>query len=740
MAIYRGTGGFSNVTGTAEIEYVTEKSVEIQNAVAEVEQLAAEITSNTSAAQAAADTAVAASNGVQGFAAIASDKALEAQVSATNAQTNANTATTQALAASTSATNAANSANAANTSALSAATSEFNAELSATTATTKASEASTSASNAASSASSASTSANTATTAASTATTKASEASASAAAAAQSAIDAAQFDPSSYYTESEVDTLLAAKQATLVSGTNIKTVNGASILGSGNITTPTTTVNNTLTSISTTEALSAAQGKVLQDGKQATLVSGTNIKTVNGTSVLGSGNIAISAGMTNAVYDLTGNITLAANVNRNIVINSSTAEYNITLPDATQVAANGGVMFNFNNTSTNIVRVLDNSGSIVFALEKGESISIVAINVGTSKGVWKNLSGYLFNKTSKNATLIQSTPQNQVYYVATEVLSPNKFLVIYVKSSQTWCVVVSISSAGIVSIGAETNIQTSVLIYISTCQISTDKIALSYNLGSNVVRVISVSGTTPTIGTALGIGGNTFTNLCSISTDKFAGVVTQSSQQLYLATVSGTTISIQSYLTLAAAASGVFTLSSISSSSFLALYNNSVYKIAVSGNSMSILGQATKSTFFASDLIDSVVVGDTFVAIGGRQSSIENGTAAGLYFVFYDVSQNIPLNIGSIEFFDAMPASNIPYSCRISAIDNNYCIALVSSYNLNYRMYLIDVKNKNVTLIGSPGCQSVYPPLTASFLNGVGIITSEAASSTLVVTAYKGFE
>lgn len=32
------------------------------------------------------------------------------------------------------------------------------------------------------------------------------------------------------------------------------------------------------------------------DGKQATLVSATNIKTINGTSLLGSGNIAISGG------------------------------------------------------------------------------------------------------------------------------------------------------------------------------------------------------------------------------------------------------------------------------------------------------------------------------------------------------------------------------------------------------------------------------------------------------------
>lgn len=32
------------------------------------------------------------------------------------------------------------------------------------------------------------------------------------------------------------------------------------------------------------------------DSKQATLVSGTNIKTVNGNSVLGSGDIAVSGG------------------------------------------------------------------------------------------------------------------------------------------------------------------------------------------------------------------------------------------------------------------------------------------------------------------------------------------------------------------------------------------------------------------------------------------------------------
>lgn len=52
-------------------------------------------------------------------------------------------------------------------------------------------------------------------------------------------------------------------QATLVSGTNIKTVNSTSLLGSGDV------------------------------AVQPTLVSGTNIKTINNSTILGSGNIEI---------------------------------------------------------------------------------------------------------------------------------------------------------------------------------------------------------------------------------------------------------------------------------------------------------------------------------------------------------------------------------------------------------------------------------------------------------------
>ena len=105
---------------------------------------------------------------------------------------------------------------------------------------------------------------------------------------------------------SATQTALDAKQATLVSGTNIKTINSTSILGSGNISVaPATAINATAIAtgvVDNTEfeylngVTSAIQTQI--DSKQATLVSATNIKTINSTSVLGSGNIAVEPSIT----------------------------------------------------------------------------------------------------------------------------------------------------------------------------------------------------------------------------------------------------------------------------------------------------------------------------------------------------------------------------------------------------------------------------------------------------------
>jgi hypothetical protein len=121
---------------------------------------------------------------------------------------------------------------------------------------------------------------------------------------------------------SDAQTQINAKQDTLVSGTNIKTINSTSVLGSGDI------------------------------AVQSTLVSGTNIKTINSTSILGSGNISVApASGINATAIGTGSVDntefgyldgvtsaiqtqIDSKTNKLITANRQTASYTLVAGDA----------------------------------------------------------------------------------------------------------------------------------------------------------------------------------------------------------------------------------------------------------------------------------------------------------------------------------------------------------------------------------------------------------------------
>lgn len=119
---------------------------------------------------------------------------------------------------------------------------------------------------------------------------------------------------------SAIQTQISAKQDTLVSGTTIKTVNSTSLLGSGDVSVGVTSVGLTTGTTGTDVSVSGSPvtssgsitlniptasatntGKLSStdwstfNGKQAALVSGTNIKTINSNSVLGSGNLSVAA-------------------------------------------------------------------------------------------------------------------------------------------------------------------------------------------------------------------------------------------------------------------------------------------------------------------------------------------------------------------------------------------------------------------------------------------------------------
>ena len=94
--------------------------------------------------------------------------------------------------------------------------------------------------------------------------------------------------------KSYLEGLISGKQNTLVSGTNIKTINGENILGEGNIVIQGGGDLSNYYTKTETEGLIAV--------KQDILVSGTNIKTINGEDILGSGNIEIQGGGVDEKY------------------------------------------------------------------------------------------------------------------------------------------------------------------------------------------------------------------------------------------------------------------------------------------------------------------------------------------------------------------------------------------------------------------------------------------------------
>lgn len=150
-----------------------------------------------------------------------------------------------------------------------------------------------------------------------------------------------------------------AVQPTLVSGTNIKTVNSTSILGSGNIAVQASLVSGTnIKTVNSTTLLGSGDLAV-----QSTLVSGTNIKTINSNSILGSGNLSITGNPT-AVGIQAGNATTVntagVNISKAFTITGNTLAATSVLDITTRLSRISGsttladvrIYFNTSNSLT----------------------------------------------------------------------------------------------------------------------------------------------------------------------------------------------------------------------------------------------------------------------------------------------------------------------------------------------------------------------------------------------------
>jgi len=200
-------------------------------------------------------------------------------------------------------------------------------------------------------------------------------------------------------------TALNAKEPTITAGTTSQYYRGdktfqtldKSAVGLGN-------VDNTSDA---DKPVSTAQATAI-GAKQDTLVSGTNIKTINGNSILGSGNLAISAVVNQAFRTFSTSFTLAASSgDRWYVMQNG-------LSSGTESAVQSSAEFAMTFTEIRVRTVSTQSatGTLVFTLRKNGvdqfSLTIAAgatANTYTATGSFSVVAGDLINwKIRNNAT------------------------------------------------------------------------------------------------------------------------------------------------------------------------------------------------------------------------------------------------------------------------------------------------------------------------------------------------
>ena len=101
------------------------------------------------------------------------------------------------------------------------------------------------------------------------------------------------FDANNYYTKTEVDNAITAATDGLAVATAVTQEISAATSGKAD-TSAVTAVNDVLTAHTADTTIHVTSSdKTTWSGKQDALVSGTNIKTINGNSILGSGDITV---------------------------------------------------------------------------------------------------------------------------------------------------------------------------------------------------------------------------------------------------------------------------------------------------------------------------------------------------------------------------------------------------------------------------------------------------------------
>lgn len=199
----------------------------------------------------------------------------------------------------------------------------------------------------------------------------------------------------------------------------VKTYNGTEWTSGGSGGGGTTITVDTALSTSSTNPV---QNKVVTNainGKQATLVSGTTIKTINGESVLGSGDISIGGGGGGGLQNLaTGTNSLS------ILGAATTSRSSVSIGDWANASGNRSLAIG------NALASAADSIAIGFTANSTKSHSISIGYEAKSLGMWSSVFGNFAYVEEDNTTVIASgnIPATQLYIIHKGSSLANQYL------------------------------------------------------------------------------------------------------------------------------------------------------------------------------------------------------------------------------------------------------------------------------------------------------------------------
>lgn len=187
-----------------------------------------------------------------------------------------------------------------------------------------------------------------------------------------------------------VTSALASKQATLVSGTNIKTINGASVLGSGDIVTPYTPPSGVSGAIqfSNGSAFASDAANLFWDDTNNRLGVGTNAPTqtldVNGVSnfrdtvrigVSGRGG-SVTWGGGFFMLNSSGTDGSSLAISDTKIVNVIPGSLNTMINTTTDLGAKLGIRGSGSTSATTSLLVQNSGGSVAFQVKDNQQVQI----------------------------------------------------------------------------------------------------------------------------------------------------------------------------------------------------------------------------------------------------------------------------------------------------------------------------------------------------------------------------